>query len=142
MANQSVEDFSAVIEAIYDCALDPDKSRDALPRIANLLDSASSTFAVHDTGRGDGQRYFDWGIPDFSKDRNIAAAGTGGPSAALVAARATGLRDPAKSLAKGQARPLQTPESPRFSRPGWAGEQEASVCSVAAVPLAGRPAGG
>lgn len=56
--------FSAVVEAIYDCALDAQKWRQALPQIADLLESQSSTFAIHDMARSEGQRFFDYGIPE------------------------------------------------------------------------------
>lgn len=64
MPTPSVAEFSSVIEAIYDCALDPEKWPEVLPQIAGLMASDSSTFAVHDIVRNDGQRYFDYGIPE------------------------------------------------------------------------------
>jgi DNA-binding CsgD family transcriptional regulator len=64
MQKFTIEVFSSVIEAIYDCALDPEKWRSVLPQIANLLDSQGSTFAIHDLARREGQRYYDYGIPE------------------------------------------------------------------------------
>jgi DNA-binding CsgD family transcriptional regulator/PAS domain-containing protein len=64
MQNFTIEYFSRVVEAIYDCALDPEKWHSVLPQIAGLLDSQGSTFAIHDLARREGQRYYDYGIPE------------------------------------------------------------------------------
>lgn len=64
MSGLHLKEFSSVIEAVYDCAVDPEKWRAALPRIAALLDSQGSTFAVHDTVRGDGRRFYDYGLSE------------------------------------------------------------------------------
>jgi DNA-binding CsgD family transcriptional regulator/PAS domain-containing protein len=64
MQKFTVEDFSRVVEAIYDSALDPEKWRGVLPQIAGLLVSQGSTFAIHDLARQEGQRYYDYGIPE------------------------------------------------------------------------------
>lgn len=66
MVRIAVETFSRIVEAIYDCALDPEKWRGTLPLIADLLESQGSTFAIHDTARGDGQRFIDHGIPEVA----------------------------------------------------------------------------
>lgn len=64
MAKPPLHEFSAIVEAIYDCALDPEKWRGVLPKIANLLESEGSTFAVYDIARNERYRYFDHGIPE------------------------------------------------------------------------------
>ncbi len=64
MPETQLELYASVVEAIYDCALDPSKWRDVLPKIAAFLDSDSSTFALHDMARGDGRRFFDYGLSE------------------------------------------------------------------------------
>ena len=64
MPKHDLEAFSRVVEAIYDCALDPDKWRGVLPEIAGLLNSQGSTFAVYDIAKAERHRYFDYGIPE------------------------------------------------------------------------------
>lgn len=64
MPRKPLEQFSSVIEGIYDCAIDPEKWRETLPKIANLLNSESSTFAVHDMAGGGGHRFFDFGLSE------------------------------------------------------------------------------
>ncbi len=64
MAFKSIDDFSAIVEGIYDCALAPDKWREMLPRIARYMDSDTSTFAIYDTLNGERHRYYDYGIAE------------------------------------------------------------------------------
>ena len=48
----SLEAFSKVVEAVYDCALDPNHWHDAVRMIADLCESQVSIFAVHDYSNG------------------------------------------------------------------------------------------
>ncbi len=44
----SLEAFSRVVETVYDCALDPNRWRDAIRLIADLCESQRCTLGVHD----------------------------------------------------------------------------------------------
>jgi DNA-binding CsgD family transcriptional regulator/PAS domain-containing protein len=59
-----VKDFSDVVGAIYDCALDPERWRDTLPRISALTSSPYGALAIHDNVQARSGRVFDHGFDE------------------------------------------------------------------------------
>ncbi len=64
MSERGLQDFSEVVGAIYDCALDPERWRDTLPRISALTSSPYGALAIHDTTQARSGRVFDHGFED------------------------------------------------------------------------------
>jgi DNA-binding CsgD family transcriptional regulator/PAS domain-containing protein len=60
-ADVSLEAFSKVVEAIYDCALDPDHWHHTLRRIAELCESQCGGLGVHDYLNGQTELAFQFG---------------------------------------------------------------------------------
>ena len=60
----SLEAFSKVVEAVYDCALDPNRWHDAVRMIAELLASQRCTLGVHDYANGCNDLMFQVGWED------------------------------------------------------------------------------
>jgi DNA-binding CsgD family transcriptional regulator/PAS domain-containing protein len=60
----SLEDFSRVVEAAYDCALDPNGWQQAVRMIAGLLASQRCTLGVHDYANGCNDLMFQVGWDD------------------------------------------------------------------------------
>jgi DNA-binding CsgD family transcriptional regulator len=62
----SAQDLSDTIGAIYDCALDPNRWRDAFRRVAQLCDSSASALCVHDLKNHTDEQFFESGYsPGF-----------------------------------------------------------------------------
>jgi DNA-binding CsgD family transcriptional regulator/PAS domain-containing protein len=59
-----LETFSKVVEAIYDCALDPNRWPDAIRLIAELCQSQWCALGVHDCVRGGDELMFRLGYPE------------------------------------------------------------------------------
>jgi DNA-binding CsgD family transcriptional regulator/PAS domain-containing protein len=59
-----VETFSKVVEAIYDCALDPNRWQDTIRLIAELCRSQVSIIAVHDYANGRAELAYNLGYTD------------------------------------------------------------------------------
>ena len=57
----SAQALSDTIGAIYDCALDPERWRDAFRRVAQLCDSSASALCVHDLKNLSNEQFFDFG---------------------------------------------------------------------------------
>lgn len=62
--NVPLETFSKVIEAIYDCALDPNRWPDAINMLAELLQSQRCGLGVHNHANHRGELAFQLGIKD------------------------------------------------------------------------------
>jgi DNA-binding NarL/FixJ family response regulator len=62
--NVSLEAFSPVVEAVYDCALDPSRWEHAVCAIAELLQSQRCTLGVHDYANGCNDLMFQLGWDD------------------------------------------------------------------------------
>ncbi len=60
----SLEAFSKVVEAVYDCALDPNHWHDTIRLIAALCESQVSILAVHDYTHGRSELTFGFGYTD------------------------------------------------------------------------------
>jgi len=63
-ASSEIESFSRVVEAIYDCALDPNCWHGAVQMIADLLASQRCTLGVHDYRNGCNDLMFQLGWDD------------------------------------------------------------------------------
>jgi hypothetical protein len=59
-----LETFSKVVEAVYDCALDPARWDSTVKQIADLCASQLSLFAVHDYANGRSELSFGLGYTD------------------------------------------------------------------------------
>ena len=59
-----LEAFSKVVEAIYDCALDPNRWHDTVPLIAELFQSQRCVFGVHDYANDSNELAFQLGYED------------------------------------------------------------------------------
>jgi DNA-binding CsgD family transcriptional regulator/PAS domain-containing protein len=59
-----LETFSKVVEAIYDCALDPNRWQSTIPLIAELLESQRCVLGVHDYVSGCNELTFQMGYED------------------------------------------------------------------------------
>lgn len=59
----SAQALSDTIGAIYDCALDPQRWRDAFRRVAQLCDSGASALCVHDLKNLTNEQFFEFGYP-------------------------------------------------------------------------------
>jgi DNA-binding CsgD family transcriptional regulator/PAS domain-containing protein len=57
----SLKQFSQVIEAIYDCALEPERWRETLPLLAGFMRSPYAALAIHDYDQQRTGRVFDHG---------------------------------------------------------------------------------
>jgi hypothetical protein len=57
----SLEAFSKVVEAIYDCALEPERWRETLPLICELMHSPFAALGIHDYDQRTTGRVFDFG---------------------------------------------------------------------------------
>ena len=92
----SLETFSKVVEAVYDCALDPNRWHDTVRMIADLLASQRCTLGVHDYANGCNDLMFQVGWDDehywrlheekysrhesvFCAPANVAHGGCGNP---------------------------------------------------------------
>ena len=60
----SLEAFSKVVEAVYDCALDPNRWHDTIRLIADLFESQRCTLGVHDHVNGCNELTFQVGCDD------------------------------------------------------------------------------
>lgn len=62
----SLEDFSAVVEAIYDCVIEPERWREAVRMISALCESPYGSINVFDLETSDNVRLYDYGYsPDY-----------------------------------------------------------------------------
>jgi PAS domain-containing protein len=62
----SIEAFSSTVEVIYDCALEPERWRDAVRMIAEISKSPLSSIGVFDTKTGENLCLYDYGYtPEF-----------------------------------------------------------------------------
>ncbi len=57
----SVSELSKAIEAIYDCAIDPERWRTTLPALGKIMDSPYGALAIHDYSRQFTDRVYDFG---------------------------------------------------------------------------------
>jgi DNA-binding CsgD family transcriptional regulator/PAS domain-containing protein len=64
MVHDDPQELSDVIGAIYDCALDPERWREALPRILEFSRSSCGALAIHDYAHARTGRLFDHGYAE------------------------------------------------------------------------------
>jgi DNA-binding CsgD family transcriptional regulator/PAS domain-containing protein len=60
----SIREFSKVVEAIYDCAIDPDRWRATLPMICEFMTSPYGALAIHDYDQDRTARLYDHGYDE------------------------------------------------------------------------------
>ncbi len=64
ISERRVENVSEIIGAIYDCALNPERWNETLPRISAVTDSPYGALAIHDTRQARSGRIFDHGFEE------------------------------------------------------------------------------
>jgi len=64
MLRYNLQELSDLIAAIYDCALEPERWREALPRLLALTQSPCGALAIHDYDKGRTGRLFDHGYDE------------------------------------------------------------------------------